>query len=209
MPTWSETLPAGIRPGQRTMAGTRMPPSNTVHFRPKNGALLDSHSPPLSFVKMTIGVFGNAGALDDSEKLADLLVEMLHHGDVVRTRARFEVLRHDVPRIVRRDGRIARHLVGPMRRRVGDVEEEGLVLVLVDEPGGALRDEIRRVARYSRSDRRSPKDPAGRRRRDACSNRDSRSSSRKNSRSRVRSGSSPRRSRGATYRSARLRSRGS
>jgi len=31
------------------MAGTRMPPSHTVHFRRVNGSLLESHSPPLSF----------------------------------------------------------------------------------------------------------------------------------------------------------------
>ena len=42
MPTWRETRPAGIRPGQRTIAGTRMPPSHRVPFRWKNGALRDS-----------------------------------------------------------------------------------------------------------------------------------------------------------------------
>ena len=31
-----------------------MPPSHTVHLRPNNGALLESHSPPLSFVKITM-----------------------------------------------------------------------------------------------------------------------------------------------------------
>ena len=29
MPTWRDTLPAGILPGHRTIAGTRMPPSQT------------------------------------------------------------------------------------------------------------------------------------------------------------------------------------
>ena len=138
IPTWSETLPAGIRPGQRTIAGTRMPPSNTVHLRPNNGALLDSHSPPLSFVKIDDRVAGNTGSVDDAEQLADLPVEMLDHGHVVRTRARSELVRHDVASMVRRNRRVARHLVGPMRRRVGDIEEEGPVLVLFDEPSGAL-----------------------------------------------------------------------
>ena len=40
MPTWSETLPAGMRPGQRINAGTRMPPSQTVHLRLNSGALV-------------------------------------------------------------------------------------------------------------------------------------------------------------------------
>ena len=49
----AETFPAGSTPGQRRISGTRMPPSQSVPFRWKNGAFRDSHSPPLSLVKMT------------------------------------------------------------------------------------------------------------------------------------------------------------
>jgi hypothetical protein len=50
MPTCADVLPAGIRPGHWKIAGTRMPPSQTVFLRWNSGALRDSHSPPLSCV---------------------------------------------------------------------------------------------------------------------------------------------------------------
>ncbi len=34
---WLETEPDAILPGQRTMAGTRQPPSQLVFFSPRNG----------------------------------------------------------------------------------------------------------------------------------------------------------------------------
>src|SRR5439155_25996559 len=57
MPTWSETRPGEMWPGHLTIAGTRMPPSHTVHFRLNRGLLLDTHSPPLSLVKITMVLF--------------------------------------------------------------------------------------------------------------------------------------------------------
>ena len=53
-PTCAEVCPAGMRPGHFRIAGTRIPPSQTVCLRWNSGALRDSHSPPLSLVKMTI-----------------------------------------------------------------------------------------------------------------------------------------------------------
>src|SRR6187455_3424563 len=71
---------------------------------------------------------------------------MLDHGHILGARARPLVLRQYVPRIVRRDGGLAGHLIGPMRRRVSDVQEEWFVLVLVDEPTGPLRHEVGGIA---------------------------------------------------------------
>ena len=52
------TLPAGTLPGQRTMHGTRKPPSSTVPLPPANGVWPPSgqvkFSAPLSVVKTTI-----------------------------------------------------------------------------------------------------------------------------------------------------------
>ena len=53
IPTCGLVLPAGSRPGHRKMAGTRMPPSQAVSLRWNRGAFRDSHSPPLSLVKIT------------------------------------------------------------------------------------------------------------------------------------------------------------
>ena len=44
---------AGILPGQRTMHGTRMPPSNIWPLAPRKGLLLAAPPPPLSLKKMT------------------------------------------------------------------------------------------------------------------------------------------------------------
>ena len=38
--TWSDTLPAGMLPGQCAMSGTRMPPSLSHPFPPLNGPVL-------------------------------------------------------------------------------------------------------------------------------------------------------------------------
>ena len=61
-----QTDPAGIWPGHRASPGTRMPPSQSVRFWPRNGRLLSreelapafpfSKVAPLSLVK-TINVF--------------------------------------------------------------------------------------------------------------------------------------------------------
>ena len=51
MATCADVFPAGRRAGQRRINGTRMPPSHRVLLRLLKGALRESHSPPLSFVK--------------------------------------------------------------------------------------------------------------------------------------------------------------
>ena len=45
--------PAGTLPGQRTIAGTRMPPSRKVPFPALSGQLYEYRSPPLSLVNTT------------------------------------------------------------------------------------------------------------------------------------------------------------
>ena len=50
----SLTAPGRARPGQRTIAGTRSPPSSSSVLRPVNGQLSENRSPPLSLVKTTI-----------------------------------------------------------------------------------------------------------------------------------------------------------
>jgi hypothetical protein len=52
--TCSETDPAAIRPGQRTIEGMRSPPSSSSVFMPVNGQILEKRSPPLSLVKTTM-----------------------------------------------------------------------------------------------------------------------------------------------------------
>ena len=61
IPTCGDVVPARMRPGHRISSGTRIPPSHSVDLRWKSGALRDSHSPPLSLVKIT-SVFGRASA---------------------------------------------------------------------------------------------------------------------------------------------------
>ena len=47
------TVPAGTRPGQRTMQGTRKPPSQVVPFIPRRPPVLPPYHGPLSLVKTT------------------------------------------------------------------------------------------------------------------------------------------------------------
>ena len=59
--TWSEVAPGATWPGQRTISGTRMPPSYSMVFRPRNPAVLSKKSEsvpplkvgPLSLVNIT------------------------------------------------------------------------------------------------------------------------------------------------------------
>ena len=50
----SETIPAGIRPGQRIRKGTRTPPSNMSPLRPLSGPESPAPPAPLSETKITI-----------------------------------------------------------------------------------------------------------------------------------------------------------
>ena len=79
---------AGMWPGQRTIAGTRMPPSHRLDLWWKSGMLRDSHSPPLSFVKMTIVLPRQAEAVERTQDLADAAVGALEHRHVFGARAR-------------------------------------------------------------------------------------------------------------------------
>ncbi|MNR60686.1 hypothetical protein D3C85_1822320 [compost metagenome] len=54
MATCLLTCPAFTRAGQRTMPGTRMPPSSSSVFCPLNGQVFENRSPPLSLVKTTM-----------------------------------------------------------------------------------------------------------------------------------------------------------
>ena len=49
----SLSVPAASTPGQRTMQGTRMPPSNSPPLAPEYGVLRAYCAPPLSLAKMT------------------------------------------------------------------------------------------------------------------------------------------------------------
>ena len=60
--TCSETEPAGTRPGQRTIAGMRRPPSSSSPFMPLNGQVSENRSPPLSLVKIDDRVAASARA---------------------------------------------------------------------------------------------------------------------------------------------------
>ena len=133
-------------PGQRRIAGTRMPPSHTVPLWWKSGVLRDSHSPPLSLVKITI-VFCRKPRLSRArEDLADALIGALEHRDVVGARAGRIVERAEVPGVVARHGRLVGQLVRPVRGVVRDVDEERPLRVLLDEPHRPLGDQVRHVA---------------------------------------------------------------
>ena len=87
--TSSETAPAGTWPGQRTIAGTRMPPSQSVRFWPRNGRLLSwkllvpwlpcSNVAPWSLVKTTSVSSGQPELVERVEDPADVLVEPGDH----------------------------------------------------------------------------------------------------------------------------------
>ncbi len=53
MATCGVVEPGRMWPGQRMIAGTRMPPSRSSALRPEKGQLSEKRSPPLSLVKTT------------------------------------------------------------------------------------------------------------------------------------------------------------
>jgi hypothetical protein len=53
MQSCADSLPAAMRPGQRAIHGTRMPPSVRSILPPTSGQLSEKRSPPLSLVKTT------------------------------------------------------------------------------------------------------------------------------------------------------------
>ena len=101
MPTWSTPFPPGIRPGHRTIAGTRMPPSHTVHLRLKSGPLFDSHSPPLSFVKMTMVLLARPSRSSVAQDLARRRGPPARPSPRSRRACRAASLRHQVARVAR------------------------------------------------------------------------------------------------------------
>ena len=78
------TLPAGTLPGQRTMQGTRKPPSSTVPLPPANGVWPPSgqvkFSAPLSVVKTTIVLSSRPASFELLHDRADDVVELRHAG---------------------------------------------------------------------------------------------------------------------------------
>ena len=63
-----------------------MPPSQTVSLRLKSGSFRDSHSPPLSLMKMTSVLRSSPCAAERLEHPADLAVEVFHDLDVSAAR---------------------------------------------------------------------------------------------------------------------------
>ena len=107
-----------------------MPPSHTVNLRLKSGALLASHSPPLSLVKITMVLAARPTLLERTEDLSDAAVDALEHSHVVGARARARFAGHHVAAVAGRDRRLVGHLVRPMRRVERDVDEERTSRVL-------------------------------------------------------------------------------
>ena len=138
--------PGGNPAGQRMIAGTRTPPSHTESLRWKSGALRDSHSPPLSFMKTTSVLRVEPARGQRRQNLPDALVGALEDGHVVRARGGPLVHRLHEAGVVGRHRRTIRHLERPVRGVVRHLEEERRPGVLVDEPHGALGEEIGAVA---------------------------------------------------------------
>ena len=128
MPTCREIVPAASRPGQRSNSGTRMPPSHSVPLRWNSGALRESHSPPLSLVKMTSVFCGELQSIQRVENAADALIGALEHRNVVRARSGFAIV---IPAPF--PFRKIRTLIRPVRRVVGDLEKERSTGALLDE----------------------------------------------------------------------------
>ena len=80
--TCSESEPAATRPGQRTSAGMRRPPSSSSSFMPLNGHVLENRSPPLSLVKTTIVFAALPVVVQRLQDAADVRVHALHHRGV-------------------------------------------------------------------------------------------------------------------------------
>ena len=85
-------------------------------------------------------------AIERRQDLADALVGALEHRDIVRTGAGVGIMRLNEPRVTGRDRRLVGHLERPVRGVVGDLEEERLVLVVVDELHRPVGDQIGHVA---------------------------------------------------------------
>ena len=98
------TLPAGTLPGQRTMQGTRKPPSSTVPLPPANGVWPPSgqvkFSAPLSVREHDDGVVRRARSFELLHHRADDVVELRHarlvDGPAVLRRAHLLVLLGEV-----------------------------------------------------------------------------------------------------------------
>ena len=142
---FSYTLPAGILPFHLTMNGTRVPPSQVVALKPRSGPFFEvvlAVGPPLS-ARKKMSVFSScADLLDLGEHAADGVVHRRHHGGKHLPLA-FDV-REAVEVLLRR---LQRGVLGVERQ----VQEEGLVLVLLDPVDGPLGVGVGRVEVRRRS----------------------------------------------------------
>ena len=97
-----------MRAGQQITAGMRSPPSSNSVFLPVNGQVSEKRSPPLSLVKMTIVLLGQAVGVERLQHAADLAVHRLDHALIGLLRAAVEVAQ----------GRACAAASTPPRRRV-------------------------------------------------------------------------------------------
>ena len=114
-----QTMPAGSRPGQRAMHGTRKPPSQVVLFIPRRPPVLPPNQGPLSLVKITSVLSSRPSSLSRAEHLADAPVQLGQHV-AIEAGAAFLV------ESLRAGQRLVRH-------RVSEVQEKRPVAVALDE----------------------------------------------------------------------------
>ncbi len=129
-------------PGQRTMHGTRMPPSHVVPLAPRSGALLPPSTPrdPLSLVKITIVSSSSPSASSSWSEHGGGPVDGLDRGAVAAVaRLPGEALLHVDRARARRGGRgrgrtARRRGVAEEPHRLGDVAlgQRRLVGLLLD-----------------------------------------------------------------------------
>ena len=91
-------------------------------------------------------VLPQAKVVEGPQDPADAPIGVFEHRHVVGARAGRIVERTEVPGIVPGLGRLARHLVGPMRGVVRHVDEERPLRVLLDESHRPLGDQVGHVA---------------------------------------------------------------
>src|SRR3954454_7098185 len=97
--TCSDTAPGATRPGQRTIAGMRMPPSSSSCFMPENGHTLENRSPAIVASEDDNGVAGETARVERPQHASDIVVQTLHHRGVGFLRTAIAV--HNVPDALR------------------------------------------------------------------------------------------------------------
>ena len=117
-----EIEPASILPGQRTIEGTRQPPSQLVFFSPRKGVAAASGQ--VFVVRAVVrgvehdGVVGDAQFVEQLEELADVHV-VLDHAAVYSSARDTALTRH----------LLVAHVGAEVHARAAPPDEEGLVLL--------------------------------------------------------------------------------